>query len=537
MLTRKASATPPRRLAPVIVALLIAPAPALAAPGDLAAYARARVAEADGAVADAARDYAHVLADRPNDTVLALRSYREAVRAGDDALADRAAAALAAQKALPSDAALLALASAAHDGDRAAAMAALARLDGDRLRILAAPLRGWLALEVGGDPFAALATVPDEPVAQRFAAETRALLLVATGRVDEGLAAVRALGGDDLAAFDERVAAARLLIGQGKSDAARALLTEGAGALRIEPRRAAKPTLAFGASHLFTRVAADLAAGDAGPLTYTLLRAALRADPGNDRARLLLSGVLARDDALDAGLAVLDAIPADSAYASIAATGRVQMLAEAGRDEAAMAALARLTVAPGAPDGDLQRLADLYMQLDQPARAVPLYKRLVERAGERGDWADWLQYGAALDGAGQWPAARGALERAVALGPDEPLALNHLGYALILHRERMAAAQAMLEKAAALKPDDAAIADSLGWALYLRGQATRALPLVQRAAMADPANAEIGEHLGDLYWQAGRRFEARYAWTAARETAAAPDIARLTGKIARGPTE
>ena len=72
-------------------------------------------------------------------------------------LADRAAAALAAQKAAPSDIALLTLARAARDGDRAGAEAALKRFDGDRLRILAPSLRAWLALESGADPFAALA--------------------------------------------------------------------------------------------------------------------------------------------------------------------------------------------------------------------------------------------------------------------------------------------------------------------------------------------------------------------------------------------
>lgn len=529
-----------RRLSvPIAASFLAMAAPATAATGDLAAYARARIAEGDGALAAAARDYARVLADDQRDIPTASRAYRAAVRAGDMALADRAAATLADLRAAPADTALLALAKAAREGDRAAATAALARFDGDRLRILSAPLRGWVALDAGSDPLPALAQAPDEPVARRFASETRALLLIAAGRTDEGVAALRALGGGDLAAFDQRVAAARLLIGQGKAAAARALVGEDGGdtALGVVPARGAAPSLAFGASHLFTRVAADLATGEPGPLTYTLLRAALRADPGNDRARLLLAGVLARDGALDAGLAVLDEVKADSAYASIAATGRVQMLAENDRADAASATLAGLSAPADAPTGEIQRLADLHMQLDRPGAAVPLYARLVERAGDKADWADWLQYGAALDGAGQWPEARAALERAVAGGPDEPLALNYLGYALILHRERMAAAQAMLEKAARLKPDDAAIADSLGWAFYLRGQPARALPLVERAALADPLNAEIGEHLGDIYWRAGRRFEARHAWRAARVTADDEAAQRLDARIAGGLSE
>jgi Flp pilus assembly protein TadD len=60
------------------------------------------------------------------------------------------------------------------------------------------------------------------------------------------------------------------------------------------------------------------------------------------------------------------------------------------------------------------------------------------------------------------------------------------------------------------------------------------LPLLERAALGDPANAEIAEHLGDAYWTAGRRYEARYAWTAARQIADADDAVRLDAKIARG---
>ncbi len=49
----------------------------------------------------------------------------------------------------------------------------------------------------------------------------------------------------------------------------------------------------------------------------------------------------------------------------------------------------------------------------------------------------------------------------------------------------------MLQRAHAAKPDDASIADSLGWALFVNGDTARALPLIERAAEAEPTNAEI----------------------------------------------
>jgi tetratricopeptide (TPR) repeat protein len=524
-----------RRASAIAAAVLLLATPAQAVTGDLAAYMRARVADADGATAAAARDYAVALAADADSPEVAVRAYREAIRAGDLALADRAAAALGPNA--PADAALLALAKAAQGRDAAASHAALARIDAGQFRLFAAPLRAWSALDAGTDPLAPLAQRPTDAVARRFAEETRALVLLARGDTAGGLAALRPLLGNDQAAQDNRLFAARLLIAQGKTDAARALLVGDAPAIvalraRADDRAAGiKPSLAAGASHLFARVASDLALGAPGPVGYALLRAALRADPSNDRARLLLAGALARDGATDQAVAVLGEVPPDSIHAAAAATGRVQVLAGAGRDAEALAA----AKASGATsDGDLSRLADLYLRLDRPAEAVPLYRTLVARAGDSAGWAEWLQLGAALDLAGDWKAARPALERALTLGPEQPLVLNQLGYALIEHQQELPRAQAMLEKAARLEPNDAAITDSLGWAYFRRGDTDRALPLIERAAVAEPTNAEIAEHLGDVYWRAGRRFEARYAWTAAREMGEAEDVRRLAGKIANG---
>ena len=63
----------------------------------------------------------------------------------------------------------------------------------------------------------------------------------------------------------------------------------------------------------------------------------------------------------------------------------------------------------------------------------------------------------------------------------------------------------------------------------------KALPLLERAAQGEPANGTINEHLGDVYWRSGRRYEARYAWRAAAVHATGADAQRLAAKIADGP--
>jgi hypothetical protein len=46
----------------------------------------------------------------------------------------------------------------------------------------------------------------------------------------------------------------------------------------------------------------------------------------------------------------------------------------------------------------------------------------------------------------------------------------------------------------------------------------------------------IVEHLGDAYWQAGRKFQARYTWRAAALLAETDMAARLAAKLRDGLT-
>jgi Flp pilus assembly protein TadD len=58
--------------------------------------------------------------------------------------------------------------------------------------------------------------------------------------------------------------------------------------------------------------------------------------------------------------------------------------------------------------------------------------------------------------------------------------------------------------------------------------------LLERAAQGQPTDAAIAEHLGDAYYSAGRRFEARYVWRAALTYAEGKAADRLRSKIDAG---
>lgn len=516
--------------------MAVAAVPAHAA-GDVTAYVKARAADAGDHAELAAAQYRIALAAAPDNLTIARRAYREGITAGDDALVDRAVAVLDAAGEAPPDAALLALATAVRARDAKGQTAALLRIGKGPFDFLQAPLAAWQAFEQGSDPFTILAAARADPATRRYADENRALLEIATGRIDQGVAALRTMLVADPANLGARFNAAQLLANKGRADTGKELLAGKDSlltALRDRLGRGAAPSVAFGVSRLYTRLAADLATGEPSPFAILLARAALRADPGNDRARLLLAAALSRRGARSRALVELDAIPAKSGFHAAALRQRVDVLAAAGDHVAALHAAG--LIAAGGDADDTARVGDLLFGTGRFDEAARNYRLAIERDGTLAGWRRYLQLGGALDQAGRWPEARDALERAVALAPDEPIALNYLGYARIERGERLAESQTMLERANQIAPEDASITDSLAWAYFQRGDAARALPLLERAARGDPANAEISEHLGDAYWVAGRRYEARYAWRAAAMGAAPSAAQRLAAKLASGLT-
>ncbi len=95
--------------------------------------------------------------------------------------------------------------------------------------------------------------------------------------------------------------------------------------------------------------------------------------------------------------------------------------------------------------------------------------------------------------------------------PNDPNALNALGYTLADRGERLEEARSFLDRAIGMKPDDPAIMDSYGWLQYRLGDRDAALEYLRRAydLVRDP---EIGAHLGEVLWESGKYQEARKVW-------------------------
>lgn len=137
-----------------------------------------------------------------------------------------------------------------------------------------------------------------------------------------------------------------------------------------------------------------------------------------------------------------------------------------------------------------------------------------------------FQRGAALETLGRVDEAETELQAALQAAPDNATFLNYLGYMWVDTGRRVAEGAEMLERAHAAEPENGNIQDSLGWAQFRQGQYDTAVVTLEGAVDKLPANAEINDHLGDAYWQVGRRREAEWQWN--RVLTLEPDAERRT---------
>jgi tetratricopeptide (TPR) repeat protein len=103
------------------------------------------------------------------------------------------------------------------------------------------------------------------------------------------------------------------------------------------------------------------------------------------------------------------------------------------------------------------------------------------------------------------------LRKLIANDTENAIALNALGYSMLIHTDRHDEAYKLIKQAYFLNPGDAATIDSLGWALFLMGQPEAALKHLKKA-MAIMPDPEIAAHLGEVQWVLGNREAAIKTW-------------------------
>lgn len=116
--------------------------------------------------------------------------------------------------------------------------------------------------------------------------------------------------------------------------------------------------------------------------------------------------------------------------------------------------------------------------------------------------------------------------------PNNPIALNNLGYFLIERDERYEEALKLIEQAVAIDENNPSYLDSLGWAYYKLGRYDEAEKYLKKAAKLDPTSATIQEHLGDVYAKQKKLELAKASWKKALNLSSdAEEVSRLENKI------
>jgi tetratricopeptide (TPR) repeat protein len=303
-----------------------------------------------------------------------------------------------------------------------------------------------------------------------------------------------------------------------------------------------------------------------------LLQLGVLLAPDADDWRLYAAQQLLDAKGLDGAQRIIDRMPADSVFAADAELLRASIQLERKRDDAAVAAAERALTIAGDRWSVVASVGDVYRRANMPDRAIPAFDRALSMVTDPEDRADLLGYRAyAHRYAGNVAAATADMRAAYEIDqgvdtrllyvsilmddpdgwsdgirmarglfaeqPDSVLRLNALGYALIQRPEGLEEGYRLLWRGFTYGQTDYAVIDSLGWAYYLYGHFDQARALIERAndLSASNPNAEILDHLGDVYWRLNRRNDARATWRQALE--ARPDAIRrrsLEQKLARG---
>ncbi|MGH6950940.1 MAG: tetratricopeptide repeat protein [Vitreimonas sp.] len=318
----------------------------------------------------------------------------------------------------------------------------------------------------------------------------------------------------------------------------------------------------------------DPSQGLASTSGAALLQLGALLSPEADDWRLYAAQQVLEAGGMDGAQRIIDMVPQTSVFAPDAEIVRASIALERHNDVAATAAADRALAVAGQRWSIVASAGDIYRQAGQADRARAAFDRALSMVSEPKDRADVLGWRAyAHRFAGNTSAAtadmRAAYEIdqsvdtrllyvsilmddprawrdgiAVARGlfaeqPDSVLRLNALGYALIQRPEGLEEGYRLLWRGFNNGQQDYAVIDSLGWAYYLYGHFDQARALIERAndlSVGDP-NAEVLDHLGDIYWRLDRRDDARAKWREA--LAARPDAIRrrdLERKLDRGLT-
>ncbi|HWA02483.1 MAG TPA: tetratricopeptide repeat protein [Rhizomicrobium sp.] len=318
----------------------------------------------------------------------------------------------------------------------------------------------------------------------------------------------------------DRTDEAKALYGRIASNASLAPVVS-AGLARIAAREKPERLVGSpqeGAAEALFAIAASLTEESSIDVSILYLQLALSLRPDFDLANILLGDRMERLEKYEAAIDSYRKVDRSSPYFRMAAVQIATDMARLGHTDDAIAQLK--DIARNAP-GDVEAwtaLGDAYRAAGNFPDASASYDNAISATSAAGplqkrDWPLFYARAIARDRSHNWAGAEADLQQALKLSPDEPQALNYLGYSWVEQRRNVSQALAMLEKARSLKPYDGFIVDSVGWAYYRLGRYNDAARTLGDAILLVPGDPTINDHYGDALWKIGRKLDARFQWS------------------------
>ena len=216
----------------------------------------------------------------------------------------------------------------------------------------------------------------------------------------------------------------------------------------------------------------------------------LSSGEGNDAAQLYLADIAARDGDADAAIAEYRRLYDSSVALSARSRAAALLLDKRARTEA----LALLDdYAADHPEEELDlTLAKARLLADHGEADTGL--ALLSAALERHPQHPSIEYDRAviLEQAGHVHESVEALEHMLTERPDDPTLLNALGYTLADHTLELPHAEALIRRALVVMPDNPAALDSLGWVRFREGDARGAAGVARARLRARPRCRDRG---------------------------------------------
>lgn len=284
-----------------------------------------------------------------------------------------------------------------------------------------------------------------------------------------------------------------------------------AQALPIEPM-AINPKEGF-AEVLFT-MASLLYAVDNAQDTVFYLRMALLLRPDFPTAQLMLANLFEANGRTEQALELYGQLQPDNTLYAAAGVRKAYLLDSLKRSDEALALLDKMSKTASESLEVMVARGDILRTQRKYPEAIAQYSDAIAKIDthDATHWGVYFARGACYERIGDFAHAETDLKQAMKLAPHQPEVLNYLGYMWLTNGEQKERAFQLIEEAYTLAPQQAHIVDSYGWAHYLTGKLPRALELLEEATTLDPTDPTSNEHLGDVYWQSGRKTEAKFEW-------------------------